>query len=134
VRPDPLILCGVRQKRHVGTSERHAQGVLKELKRMLAANDPVLLAQARTRKIEIEPYFETEYLDWARTQKSERSNERDQSICKSFSGWLTGHGLAHLVDIRRGCSSPAMTQKYAHMAPEDLHGAVGLLPWSEAVG
>jgi len=91
---------GKRYSRVVGESKKEAEAILRDLKRKLAARDPVLDAKERRRsQITVSDYFSRKYLDWSEANKKPGGYERDQTIVKFLLAFLEERGYRWLPDV-----------------------------------
>ncbi len=91
-------ISGKRYRKHVGTNRREADAVLREIRRRLAARDPVMDARERARDLSIEDYSQ-EYLDHSEGRKSGKGHERDRSIIRMLREGLEENGVLTLKQV-----------------------------------
>ena len=91
-------ISGKRYRKHVGTNRREAEAVLREIRRKIAAKDPILAAKERSAELPIEDYFK-EYLDYSAGRKSVEGHERDQTIIKMLKEGLGNQGIETLKQV-----------------------------------
>ena len=91
-------ISGKRHRKHVGTNRREAEAVLREIRRRLAARDPVMAAKERTKDVSIEDYFK-EYLEHSEGRKSAKGHERDETIIRKLREGLEQKGVETLKEV-----------------------------------